>query len=162
MAEPDVERLYRTYFPVIREKCRRALNDAAEAQDVAQETFARLWHERGRLANAEGIVSWIYRTSTRLVIDRYRRSTREIASDVDEELVAAAGGSSPERQLHSRQVLERLAARVPAAELEVALLSRVDGLQQLEIARVMGSSERTVRRLLQRFESRLAALGEAP
>src|SRR5207302_10717908 len=39
----DVEAAYRRYFVLIREKCRRMLADFAEADDVAQETFVRLW-----------------------------------------------------------------------------------------------------------------------
>jgi DNA-directed RNA polymerase specialized sigma24 family protein len=41
------------------------------------------------------------------------------------------------------------------------VLSRVDGLGHEEIALVVGTSDRTVRRLLQKFEARIARLREA-
>jgi DNA-directed RNA polymerase specialized sigma24 family protein len=45
----------------------------------------------------------------------------------------------------------------------VAVLCRVDGLTQPEAAQVGGISERTVRRLLGRFDARVAALqGRSP
>ncbi len=39
----DLDHLYAAWFPLIREKCRRVLADRGEAEDVAQETFIRLW-----------------------------------------------------------------------------------------------------------------------
>ncbi len=152
----DVEHTYRRYFPIIREKCSRMLRDRAEAQDVAQETFARLWSERDRLQDPGAIASWIYRTSTRIAIDRYRRVHREEALAEDAGFEADAGG-----RIDARRMLERVAKRVPPDELEVAVLSRIDGLSQDEIAQVVGCSERTVRRLLQKLETRLTRLRES-
>ncbi len=152
----DVEHTYRRYFPIIREKCARMLRDRAEAQDVAQETFTRLWAERDRLQDPGAIASWIYRTSTRIAIDRHRRVRRE------DELADEAGDhTDPGARIDATRMLARLAHRVPAAELEVAILGRVDGLSQDEIARVLGCSERTVRRLLQKLETRLSRLRES-
>lgn len=159
MPDLDVEQLYRRYFPVIREKCARMLRDAAEAQDVAQETFTRLWSERARLRDDAGVASWIYRTSTRLAIDRFRRAARD--GDDEPALDAATDGVDAAERLASRQLLARLAALAPDDELEVAVLSRVDGLTHGEIAGVLGRSDRTVRRLLERLEARLAHLREA-
>jgi len=152
----DVEHTYRRYFPVIREKCARMLRDRAEAQDVAQETFARLWSERERLHDPDAVASWIYRTSTRIAVDRYRRVRRE------DELIDDVGDEAdPGQQLDARRMLARFAAHAPADELEVAILSRIDGLRQDEIARVLGCSDRTVRRLLQKLETRLSRLRES-
>ncbi len=159
MSTLDVEHAYRRYFPVIREKCARMLRDPAEAQDVAQETFTRLWSDRARLRDADAIASWIYRTSTRLAVDRYRRTSRigelPAADDV------ATSEPDAAQQLETRRTLARIAEHVPADELEVAILSRIDGLSQDEIARVLGCSDRTVRRLVQKLESRLSRLRES-
>lgn len=57
----------------------------------------------------------------------------------------------------NRQVLEQLISLAGDDELQVAVLSRVDGLTQPEAAEVLGISERTVRRLLTRFDERVAA-----
>src|SRR5262245_30915241 len=129
----DVEQAYRRYFPIIREKCARMLGDRAEAQDVAQETFTRLWSERARLRDIDARASWSYRTSTRLAVDRYRQASRydELSSGDDVSAVVDAA-----QHLQTRRMLAQIAHRIPAAELEVAILSRIDGLSQPEIARV--------------------------
>jgi RNA polymerase sigma-70 factor, ECF subfamily len=155
----DVEHAYRRYFPIIRAKCARMLRDPAEAQDVAQETFTRLWSDRARLRDADAIATWIYRTSTRLAVDRYRHTSRldegAVADEVEDTEPDAA------HRLETRRMLARIAERVPADELEVAILARIDGLAQDEIARVLGCSDRTVRRLVKKLETRLCRLKES-
>lgn len=153
-AEAGIEAVYRRYFPAIREKCRRMLGGSQEAEDLAQETFARLWAARLIDRPTAQVVAWIYRTSTRLAVDRLR--ARRSAAPL--EAAPEAPGPSLESQISTRQVLAMIARRVPRAELELAVLSRLDGLDQRECAELTGVSERTVRRLMARFETRLARL----
>ncbi len=158
MTELDVEQAYQRYFPIVREKCCRMLNDPTEAQDLAQETFTRLWSNRRRFRNNDGVASWVYRTSTRLAVDRHRRlATASMIAIAADDLLDSQS-ESPESQAHARQLLGQLVGRIPAKELEVAILSRIDGLTHEEIGRVIEASDRTVRRLLTRFESRLSRL----
>ena len=70
---------YRRVFPMILNKCRRMMSDVAEAQDLAQEVFVRLWRSRETIAEPRALTAWLYRTCTRLAIDRAaseRRSNR--------------------------------------------------------------------------------------
>src|SRR5947207_3115071 len=48
------------------------LADFAEADDVAQETFVRLWRSDLGGDEPRRVLAWIYRTSTRLTIYRMR------------------------------------------------------------------------------------------
>lgn len=150
----EVEPVWR-YFPLVREKCRRVLFDAEEANDVAQETFIRLWKSDLPEGDVRRVTAWLYRTATRLSIDRLR-----------ERLVRQRGVDAPtfapdlERLAQSRQLLARLSTVAPPEELEAAVLDRLDGLTQPEVAEVLGVSERTVRRLLSRFDARVATLQE--
>lgn len=142
---------YRRFFPLIREKCRRMLTDGDEAQDVAQETFIRLWQKGPSLADPRHATAWAYQTSTRLAVDMLRRRAARGANPAASE--AAPG---PDEALAARQLIEALAGAVGEGELEAAILARVDGLSQLEVAEVLGVSERTVRRLLTRFDEAIA------
>lgn len=155
MPDDAIDAAYRRYFPLVRAKCRRMLGDPEEAQDVAQEAFMRLW-EAGLAANdPRTATAWIFRTCTRLAIDRLRRRRFEPSPPCDE------AGPDLEGAVHARRELERIARDVPRSELAIVCLSRLDGLTHAEIAEVEGVSDRTVRRLLARFNERLARLGEA-
>lgn len=147
-----LEVIYRRYFPLVRAKCARVLGDADEAQDVAQETILRFWKAQVK-GDPKGITVWLYRTATRLAIDRLRQRRATVVED------RAQTAPASDRQLDARQMLGLLAREAPRRELEVALLHRVDRLTQVEVGEVTGLSDRTVRRLLQSFDERLARLG---
>lgn len=152
MTQPEgLDATYRHYFPMIREKCRRILGNAGDAQDVAQETFLRFWQRQDTLRVPEAAVAWIYKTATHLAIDKLRTS-RQLARLDD----TSADTSNPEILSHARDLLHKLAKDLPADEMEAAVLSRLDGLNQQEVAAVMGISERSVRRVLRRLDDRLA------
>lgn len=153
--DPSIERLFEESFPVIRANCARILGDGQEAEDVAQETFLRLCSAPPTEREPDARLGWIYRTSTRLAIDlwRHRKLGVEVAGPAA--LDAPSSASAPDQVVIARGLLRRMAGRVPPDELEAAVLARVDGLTQPEIAEVTARSERSVRRLLARFEERM-------
>jgi RNA polymerase sigma-70 factor (ECF subfamily) len=156
----DIEDTYRRFFPTIREKCARMLNDPIEGQDLAQETFVRLLRAGPASTDIRQVTAWIYRTCTRLAIDRMRRRRMQAEPAGEDRLSPADGAPDLEGAVASRQQWLRLARMVPTRELELALLARVDGLTHDEISEVTGVATRTVRRLLARFDARLGRLRE--
>ncbi|MBA3898073.1 MAG: sigma-70 family RNA polymerase sigma factor [Sphingomonadaceae bacterium] len=95
----------------------RMTGDAAEAEDVAQETLLRLWQHAARWqAGGTGVAAWLHRVAVNLCLDRLRK--KRFASDqeapervdespaapetIDEERrrarVVAAIGALPDRQ----------------------------------------------------------------
>src|SRR5688572_14300759 len=109
----SVEQMYRTYFATIRAKCTRMLGDTHEAEDVAQETFVRLWRDGAALDDPYRVSGWIYRTATRLAIDllrgrRYRRAEPATES-IDE--------NHPEARVGARRALGQLALTLVPEEL---------------------------------------------
>lgn len=151
----SLEETYRRFFPVVRERCRRLLGDGEEANDVAQETFIRLWRSGEAKLPPRQAAAWIHRTSVHLALDRLRLRKRRRQAGAPEPI---ALGASPVEILQSRRSLEVLIEHLPSDVLEAAILYRVDGLEQTEIAGLMNCSERTVRRLLEKLDDRLARL----
>lgn len=157
-----VAEVYRTCFPVIEAKCRRLFHGRAEAQDVAQEVFARLLESElaprlGEVAPPT-LLGWIYRVSGRVAID-YVRTTRRRSALLAAQSHAPApqpGEAPGEGSLDARRVMAALGEKVPAAELEAAILCRIDRLTHEQTAAVLGTSERTIRRHLSRFDARVA------
>jgi RNA polymerase sigma-70 factor (ECF subfamily) len=155
------EGCYRRVFPMVLLKCQRMVRGHADANDLAQEVFVRLWKHRHLIQDHQALTAWLYRTSTRLVIDRARQ--RAFSQDSVAHLHTALQGDraqDSEARFISRERLRSLLSSCPAAELEAAILSRVDRLTHAEIAEVMTVAERTVRRLLDRFDERTGALKE--
>jgi RNA polymerase sigma-70 factor (ECF subfamily) len=152
---------YRRVFPMVLAKCRRMLRGDSDAHDVAQEVFVRLWKHRELVQDQQALVAWLYRTATHLVIDRARQSS------LSRENLAHLHGVLQLEQSHdtearfvSRDQLRGLLSSCSETELEAAILNRVDRLTQPEIAEVMGVGERTVRRLLGRFDEHTGSIKE--
>ena|SRR6185436_20792705 len=153
--EDQVKEAYRRYFPIIVRKSGRMLRDASEAQDLAQETFLRLWRSRLDLRDTAATTAWLYKTCTRLALDRLRSPVKPAAGTAELADAIASPEANAEERSHHRAMLQEMLGRFPHDELEAAVLSRVDGLNHQEIGEVLGISERTVRRLLSRIDERL-------
>jgi RNA polymerase sigma-70 factor (ECF subfamily) len=154
-----LETFFRENFPIIRAKCARMLGEREEAADVAQETFVRMC-ETGVVHEDPAVrARWIYRTSTRIAIDRLRRRSLGVETRERGDLEHEAQGRPADEVLAARQDLAAIAGATPEEELAVAILCRVDGLTQPEAAEVCEVSERTVRRLLERFDRRVLGRG---
>lgn len=148
----DLPAHYARYVAPVRAKCRRLLGDSSAAEDAAQETFLRLLGA-GLPVNAEPrvVLAWLYRTGTRISIDMLRERRRRADLITDD----TPCGADPAAVLAARSALARIAHATPDDELAAAVLCRVDALTQPEAAAVLNVSERTVRRLLERFDERL-------
>lgn len=134
------------------------LGDGQAAEDVVQEAFVRLLQSQDELADAadeRALVAWVYRTTTRLAIDALRARRR---TDPSCNLDALPCGVPLDGALAAKAAIQALSDTTPPDELEAAVLCRIDGLTQPEAAGVLGVSERTVRRLLDRFDARTVSL----
>lgn len=152
MSTAAFDTVYRRHFPAVRARCRRMLRSDA-AEDVAQETFLRLWRSGLPLDRTEppALAAWLRQTSTRLSLDAIARRCSP-SGDVDG---LPARSTSSEDLVDARARLARVAACAPREDLAAALLVRADGLTHAEAAGELDVSERTLRRRLARFDGRL-------
>lgn len=115
---------------------RRIVGDRGTAEDLAQDTFLRLWD---RQLN-EGDRSLLFRTAQNLALDHLRARqvrNRYAQQQVDEE----SSGAELEVQVSASQELDDLLLRLrklPRRTQQVFLLSRVDGLPYATIANQLG------------------------
>jgi RNA polymerase sigma factor (sigma-70 family) len=147
---------YRSFVAPVRAKCRRLLGDTSAAKDATQETFLRMLRAAPELAtttDARVVLAWLYRTCTRISIDVLRERRRRPVDVAAEDTVPC--GVDLGAALEARSALARIADGTPDDELAAVVLCRVDALTQPEAAEVLDVSERTVRRLLERFDQRI-------
>jgi len=152
MTASDFPAAYTRFWGPIRAKCQRLLGATAAADDAAQEAFLRLWQSGPPLdgrTEPRQVLAWLYLTSTRLCLDVLRRTRGLVPLAATPPLTCAV---SPLEVAAARSSIAALCRRASPEQLEAALLARVDGLSQPEVALVLGVSERTVRRLLDAFD----------
>ncbi len=140
----------------------------AEAQDVVQETFIRVWQQLGTLRDHAAIMAWICRIARNLCADRLRAEKRRPADAFDElELSKLAtalerAGRLPETpeelvvSAEDRQALLALVATLREKHRVVLLLRLVEGMRCVDIATTLGCPIGTVESRLHRARGELA------
>jgi RNA polymerase sigma-70 factor (ECF subfamily) len=129
----------------------RMLGDAAEAEDVAQETFYRVWRQAPRWRpGAARFDTWLHRVTLNLCYDRLRRRReRPMAEPPD----MADPGPWPDRGLHAadvgRRVRDALQA-LPLRQREAIVLCHYQEMGNIEAAGVMGVTVEALESLLSR------------
>lgn len=77
-ADGSLERLYQSAAPLIHTLALRALGDAAEAEDVTQQTFVSAWRGRDRYDPDRGSArGWVVGIARRRIADALDARTRE-------------------------------------------------------------------------------------
>ena len=130
---------------------RRMLGDDAEAEDITQEAFLKLWRLGGGLAvEAAGVRPWLRRVVSNLAIDRIRTRRRtDVTDDVPEVPVAADQLRALVGEEISVRVDQALQA-LPERQRLALTLFHFEGLSQREVAASMSISDEAVESLLAR------------
>jgi RNA polymerase sigma-70 factor (ECF subfamily) len=127
-------------------------NDLAEADDVAQEAFVRLWDRRATIDWSEPILGWLLVTARRVGFDRFRRLARALRL---RPATPASIGVDPET-IDAFVDLRAQLAGLTAAERTAILLSAVEGWTPDEIGAALGISAGAVRAAASRGRAKLA------
>ena len=89
--------IVRRHLPRMVGLARRMLNDPAEAEDVAQEVFVRVWkHAAAWKPGAARFETWMHRVAINLCLDRLRRVGRH-GGDVSTDTVDARASATRAR-----------------------------------------------------------------
>jgi RNA polymerase sigma factor (sigma-70 family) len=147
-----------------------ATRDGSIAEDLLQETFARLAREARAGRVPEQVRPWLYRVAGNLVVSRARRvlSARRWFDRFGVPEHRAAVAESPEARLLRREAFEDLDGVLKhlAPDARAALLLAAEGFTGHEIAESIGRSEAATRTLLCRARVRvrhdLVATGGEP
>lgn len=132
----------------------RMLGDASEAEDIAQETFLRLWRNRRRWQPQARLRTWLYRVARNLCIDRFRR--REIVTaSVPDRPDPAMGPADLVQERQMTQAVGRAIQRLPGRQRAAIVLVHQEAMGNIEAAEVLGVSVEAVESLLARGRRKL-------
>lgn len=123
-------------------------NDWSAAEDLAQESYLRLWDHRHRVDWERPLRPWLLVTVRRLATDRFRALRRRRpmaprATQTDEALIVR--WLDVQRSMVSLSALERGAL----------VLTAIDGLSYAEAALVVGTSAGALRAAVSRARDKL-------
>jgi len=145
--------------------CYRFTGKESEAQDLTQEVFLRVFRSLKSYRSGEGaFATWLARLSRNLLIDHYRRTKQDRATESIEEQLPmieerAATSARPEGMLAGREASEVLGAALQKLSpdlREAVILRDLQEMEYREIAEVLKVPEGTVKSRLNRGRAELA------
>ena len=124
----------------------RLLGNREDAQDVSQEVFLRLYRNLAKVRATENLAGWLYRVTANACHD-LRRKRPDLAQVETAEALPAAGNNPQQSATENerRRALDLSLRMLSEKERTALVLRDLEGLSTGEVARVLGSSEATVR-----------------
>ncbi len=161
LTSAEVAESYRRFGALVLRRCRANLRGHADAQDVQQEVFLRLWRYASGYREAASQVAFLYRIADRCCFDvlarhgvRREAPLEEAAADLSWE------GPSPLASAEHRELAQQFLSRFDDRVKQVAMLHYLDGATQEEMSAATGWSRPTIFSKLSLLRRRAAALRE--
>ena len=143
------EGLMGLYLPRVHATAWRILRDQAEAEDIAQEAFLRLWREAPRLG-AIPVEAWLTRVAANLAIDRYRRKKPELPEELPPVADATMSADHGMAREEISQAIADALSHLPERQRLAMLLVHFEEMPQKQAAEVMEISVDALESLLAR------------
>jgi RNA polymerase sigma-70 factor (ECF subfamily) len=159
LMERHAEKLFHYLF--------RSLQDEADAAELAQDTFVRVYQNRAKFDARQKFSTWLYAIASNLVRDRFRWRSRHRQVSLDAENEASGydfretlsgHGPSPSESLQAEERAEGVRRAVAALPEELRLpliLAEYEGRSQAEISEILGCSVKAVETRIYRARQQL-------
>lgn len=149
-----LEVLYDRYAPKVLGISLKIMGDQAQAEDILQETFWRVWQNAATYQAERGaFAGWMFRIARNLAIDAYRRR------NVRPQYIASSNGSEPlleetrdpemdvaeqAQALLANQQIRKALASLPGVQRQVIEMAYFYGMTRQEIAEATGEALGTI------------------
>lgn len=143
----------------------RLVLNAAEADDLAQETFVRVWQQRERFRADAEFRPWLFAIALNLARNRLRWWRRRPAVSLEawseaggvaDDAVPSAGASSLERAERAAAVRDAIAA-LPLELREAIVLFEYEQMSHVQIAAAVGATPKAIETRIYRAREKLRA-----
>jgi RNA polymerase sigma-70 factor, ECF subfamily len=145
----------------------KMLGGAADAEDIAQQVFVRVWKHAARYQPSAKFTTWLMTITRNLVFNelRRRRRSQQVSMDSDEgdtirhQFVDEQAVAPSEEILDSelKEAIDAAIASLPETQRLAIVLRRYEGMPYEEIAEVLKTSVPAVKSILFRARAELKA-----
>ena len=160
-SEVALAEVYRRHGGAVYGLARRVLNDPAEAEDVTQEVFLRLWNEPDRYDPGRGSLrSFLLAQSHARAVDTVRSTSSRRQRESRDALRTARGTYDLQHEVWDLAVADQVGqamGALPAEERRAIELAYFDGHTYREVARLLQQPEGTVKSRIRNGMRRMRA-----
>ncbi|MDR1337034.1 MAG: RNA polymerase sigma factor [Tannerella sp.] len=136
---------------------RRLLGDVAEAEDIVQEVYMKLWRMRGELPSCDSIKALSVHITRNLCLNRMKQRRDRVRETLDG-LAVLNEEPEPDVALEQKDTVEqvmRIIDGLPELQRAILRMKHVDGFEVEEIAELTGSNPDAVRMNLSRARKKV-------
>jgi len=140
----EFKEIFDLYFSSIKSFIYYKVGDTAIAEDLAQDTFVKLWETRSSI-KISTVKSYLYTIGGNLSINYLKRN--QLKFKFKNQLEINNNLKNPEYLLEMKEYeekLNRVLSEIPEGSREVFLMNRIDGLKYKEIAENLGLSVKAI------------------
>jgi len=160
MNAEEFKSIYYPFHPKLYRIAFSLLNNAADSEDILQETYYKLWNKRAELINILQPEAFCVRLVKNLCLDFLRAPRNRLDNEPIESLNVMTG-TTPENELESKekiQQIEALIEQLPEKQRIVIQMRGCGDCSLEEIEAVTGESAANVRVLLSRARKTLKSM----
>jgi RNA polymerase sigma-70 factor (ECF subfamily) len=160
--ESAYQLLLEKHLPSLSNYVMRMMANTAEADDIIQETFIRLW-TRGNKFNPETakLTTWLHNIAHNLCIDYFRKNSRLVDNSIELPIAVAPG---PEEDLAHQGLAENIQQAMmslPERQRSAIIMCHYQGLSNKDAAAVLNVSVDALESLMARGRKKLRTLLES-
>lgn len=150
MYKEEFESCYNRYFDFVYRLSFTYVKNPADAEDVAQETFVRLYRQEGEFASEEHVRRWLLRVAINLSKDHLRSRWNQKRQEFDENMPEEVFGWQEDQ----KEIWQEVAA-LPEKYRLVLYLYYYEGYGVREIGQILRCSTSAVKMRLKRGREKL-------
>lgn len=138
---------------MLRPFIRKFTKSPADAEDVVQEVFLKVWLSRDRLIEIVNVQAWIFSIAGSTCADYLRKhlSYQRRLDGYEQAVSAKDEKNTPLETLHFEEMhsfIGSVVEKMPPQRKRIFLLSRIEGKKPAEIADILSISVGTVKNIL--------------
>lgn len=131
------ERVYRTHVDRVYALCVRMTGDRAQAEEVTQDVFVRVWEKLPGFRGDAAFSTWLHRVAVNVVLSQRKQLGTQAARTTHDPAAQEAATSRPV-SVGDQLDLESAIARLPSGARRVFVLHDVEGFTHEEIGERLG------------------------
>ena len=155
----------------VRNTCFRYVNNAEDADDIAQEVFIQVYESMDHFREESQISTWVYRIAVNKSLDFLRSKKRKKrfgqltslfrSTEEGEEIIDIPSYGTPEQELEDKErkeILDWALSKLPDNQKTAIILSKYEGFSNKEITEIMDMSLSAIEALMHRAKKNLQKL----
>lgn len=144
LTESEYRQIFDELYPAVRNYLYFKVGDGGVAEDIAQDTFIKLWQNRSKI-DKRTVKSYLYTIAGNLAINHLKR--QQLHFKFQNQTVSGTDVKDPEYALEMKEYQDKVnqvLASIPEGPREVFLMNRLEDLKYREIAERLGLSVKAV------------------